>query len=297
MKIHELFESEKQTLPKVLFISFSKYRTLLSKKLNCSFCKFADFDVDSKGKISISGKDLISSFDFIFIGTVGKNKDIAKDLINYINGKIPYILYGEAMGNKSNKEYQYHLFKKLNIQTPKTILVKNKEDTTASKLVKELGLPIVSKITDGSKGKGINKFNTEKELETFLLSGYTPEDENKSLLFQEYIDNDGDFRLFFFNHELLFAIKRSSADKNKEFRNNISLGGSQKFVNVPKKLLKFASSIDAKFDMDFSGIDLIEKDDIWYVLEVNAAPQFINKEKIVIPKIIDYIKHQVKKRK
>jgi glutathione synthase/RimK-type ligase-like ATP-grasp enzyme len=263
MRLNELLTK------KCLFVGFNKQKSLIEGKLNATFVSW--------GKLDLSKA---SFYDVIFIGAVVKSRDKARELVKIANkNKIHLIMYGSLV--EDNKIKQHKIFKSNDIDHPESISGDIKKISIAK--ITKLGFPVIAKTEEGEQGKGVAKLDNEKELANFISSN------EGNYVFQQYLPNDGDYRLFFFNHKLLFTIKRSSQDK-KEFRNNISLGGKQKFVKLPDNVIELASKIDKHFNYDFAGIDLIEHNGQWKILEINTSPQFIEKENIVIPEIIKYIK-------
>ena len=142
---------------------------------------------------------------------------------------------------------------------------------------------MVSKITDGSQGKGVELQKTKMDLEKYLKKN-----KEETIIFQKFIENEGDYRLFFIGQDLLYTIKRKSKDDKKEFRNNYSLGGTVERIDLPKNATEIAKKASKVMGFDVSGVDLIKdkNSDNWYILEVNAAPQFGTKNGKEI--VVDY---------
>lgn len=285
MKLQELLRYKK-----ALFIGFSKYKKYFNG-LNIDYCKYSDITEDLK-----VNNNLITSYSFILFGAISKSAPIALKVKNSLDkAGIPYLKYGEPESHKNDdKIYQAQHFKENNINHPKTIVSK-KENINVNKLEHDLDFPIVVKIPNGSQGKGVIKLDNIIELNNFLS-----EKDDTTYIFQQFLQNDGDYRLFFFKDKFLYSIKRTSNNK-LEFRNNTSLGGNQEFVELPKEALSFATKIVKQFNLDFSGVDLIFHNNKWKILEINAAPQFASseedtvkfKEKLVINEIVKYIKKYI----
>jgi predicted ATP-grasp superfamily ATP-dependent carboligase len=281
MKLAALFHP---IIPK-LFISFHHFEAELTAELDT--CKFVSWDeVAVENGILTVAKEPITKFGFIFMGPVTENQVKASVIRDYIKKySVPHLYYG-VPAYLENKPLQSFLFSQNDIAQPKTI-ISHTSNIDAEKLVKELKLPIIAKITNGSQGKGISKLDTNAAVVRFLKAN--PKQE---FIFQEFIPNSCDYRIFFFKNELLYAIKRERKKESKEFRNNLSLGATQEFVELPENVKILAKKIACCFELDFAGVDLVqsEKDGTWFVFEINSAPQFISKENLVLPKIIQYIK-------
>ena len=147
------------------------------------------------------------------------------------------------------------------------------------RLIKELGIPLVAKITNGSKGKGVTIQKTESDLKSYLKKN-----KDQKIIFQKFVENEGDYRLFFVDGKLIFSVERKSSDREKEFRNNYSLGGTAKKANLTKKEIDLARKAAKAMKFDVAGVDLIKEigSNRWYILEINSAPQFL------FPDIVDY---------
>jgi len=268
---------------KVLFVSFGKsekkslarvdYHKYLSTKLDCTFSSWEDL-VFSENKILIGNKN-VSDFDFVFIGVVGENGNYFVTLEKYCeDNKIPIFKYG-CSTERNNKIYQNSAMSLSGIPQIPTIISKcsllKSED-----LIKDLNLPMVTKITNGSQGKGVEIQKTKMDLEKYLKKN-----KDETIIFQKFVENEGDYRVFIIEQDIMYSIKRKSKDDKKEFRNNQSLGGTSEKSEIPKKAMDIAKKASKVMGFDISGVDLIKEKgtDNWYVLEVNSAPQFDWEEK------------------
>ena len=295
-----LNESAKSSKGKVLFISFTdktrgvSYHDYLGSKLNADFCKWEDLVFDG-GEITFKGNPL-KNYGFIFVGVVSKHPDYFVSVEEYAKtNKIPHFKYG-CSPERNNKLFQNRILSTNNLNPVPTVISKCSE-IKMDELVEELGLPLVAKITDGSQGKGVTLQKNKTALKQYLKSN-----KDQTTIFQKFIENDGDYRLFFINGKLLYAIERKSADKSKEFRNNYSLGGTVKRVDLPKEATNLAKKASKAMGFDVSGVDLIKSPEgEWFVLEINSAPQFGTKNgneivvdyKMVLDEFVDIIKSKM----
>jgi ribosomal protein S6--L-glutamate ligase len=113
------------------------------------------------------------------------------------------------------------------------------------------------------------------------LEKYLKKNKDETIIFQKFVENEGDYRVFIIEQDIMYSIKRKSKDDKKEFRNNQSLGGTSEKSEIPKKAMDIAKKASKVMGFDISGVDLIKEKgtDNWYVLEVNSAPQFDWEEK------------------
>ena len=268
-------EKESSGKEEVLFVSFTdryegvSYHDYLKGKLNCTFCLWEDL-IFYEDKILLGNKDL-KDFSFIFIGIVIKYPEYYTALEKYITKyKIPSFKYGSSP-ERVNKIYQNTIMGIGGIPQIPTIIAKC-SSVNSNDLIKNLNLPVVTKITDGSKGKGVEIQETKMDLEKYLKKN-----KEETIIFQKFIENDGDYRLFFIGNDFIYCIIRKTKNESKEFRNNYSLGGTvEKFDDLPKKAMDIAKKAIKTMGFDVAGLDLIKdrNSDNWYILEINSAPQF-----------------------
>jgi RimK family alpha-L-glutamate ligase len=133
-----------------------------------------------------------------------------------------------------------------------------------------LHFPFILKPNKGSKGEGvllIENIDMLNEVERPL-----PE-----MVFQNFIKNSGDYRVFILGGRALGAIKRTASDGN--FLNNVSKGGSAEAVTdvrLMSALRKIGTTVASTFELTLCGVDIIY-DDItkkFFFLEVNTVPQW-----------------------
>jgi ribosomal protein S6--L-glutamate ligase len=253
---------------KYLFVSFEaggKEEALRKKFKSATFASWSDLSIEN-GEVLALGKPL-TNFTWIVVGVVGDHVQLHSCLKAEIEAKkLKSIFYGSST-ELNNKLLQTVKMSQLKVPQVNTVIT-TADTANAEQLVKKLGLPVVSKIFDGSQGKGVKKHDSKESLAK-VLNG------DKPLIFQAFVPNDGDYRLFFVKQKLIYAIKRKSGSE-KEFRNNISLGGSYEYVDLEPKALKIAERAVKAMGFDFTGVDLIQNKDTgeWFVMEINSAPQF-----------------------
>lgn len=243
--------------------------------LKMSRCTFND--INYIGDTVYNGNTDLKDYDFIFIGLLKTNIAPSKIVLNYINkNNIQNMIYGD---NYTKLDDMYNLFCAHLPHIP-SIITSNPDDAInyiKNKLDNKY--PVISKILNGSKGKGVIKCDSEEELIKSFGDEKTTRGSYESLrMVQQFIPNEGDYRILIFNGDLLYAVKRKTADKEKEFRNNISLGGKIEYnVKLPIEAKNIAVDCAKYTNKDIAGVDLIQSadDKKWYILEVNGAPQFV----------------------
>jgi RimK family alpha-L-glutamate ligase len=248
---------------------------------NCLFYKFKEVYWFKNG-LFVGDKNL-KDFGLIFFGAIGKSIELATTIYSYCeNYKIPFLSYGSTI-EKHCKMLQTEKLANIGIKIPKTLIgCANVIDV--DKAVEFLKFPIVSKITNGSQGKGVEIHQDLKSLENCLKDF-----KDTTVILQEFIPNKCDYRVFFIGDEHILSMKRST--QSNDFRNNISLGGKGEKIDLDFKQIDMAKNAHSCMNFFVSGVDLIQSDATkeWYCLEVNSAPQFGMWD---VPKILDvFIKY------
>jgi len=137
--------------------------------------------------------------------------------------------------------------------------------------------PLIIKGSGGNRGERVYKVDNESQLEKLVMELRAAEvSEGKRYLMQEYIANDGDFRVLVLGNEVLGAMKRSSVNE-AEFRNNFSTGGKVEVAEIPDNIKKLAVRAAKSCGILVAGVDVVLRDGDWnkpVVWEVNKGPQF-----------------------
>lgn len=276
----------------VLVINFDyeradvKYHDVLKRGLNCEFAQWEDVAFVN-GEVEVKDRKL-SEYSFVLFGTVGERDAVHASAMECADKcGVPHFTYGQSE-ERCSKILQTVRFARDSVAHPKTVILTAHPDR-ADSLIKELKLPIVTKIVDGSQGKGIEKHDTKEGL-TKALKKHAGE----QLIVQEALTTSCDYRIMFIYDEPIYVMKRSATTKG-EFRHNVSLGGKFEVIKKPTtEMLVLAKQAQKAMGYDISGVDVIQDDETkqWYVLEVNAAPQFIM-PKSVVEKLVDIIKGRI----
>jgi glutathione synthase/RimK-type ligase-like ATP-grasp enzyme len=104
----------------------------------------------------------------------------------------------------TNKIFLADMFRTHKVPTPKTVLLRRESTTELREEIKELGMPVVIKIPDGSFSRGMVRVENESELEEKCA----PLFETSSLLLaQEFLYTDFDWRIGILNNKPLYACR------------------------------------------------------------------------------------------
>ena len=121
--------------------------------------------------------------------------------------------------------------------------------------------PFVAKVARASaQGRGIFKIEDEGALEKYLQT-------NPIAYIQEYLPHRRDLRVILINYEPVVAYWRLNPPG--EFRSNLLQGGTIQFDVVPRDAVELAQTVARRCRFDDVGLDFIECDGAWYVIEAN----------------------------
>ena len=119
----------------------------------------------------------------------------------------------------------------------------------------DISFPLVMKSLDGHGGKEVYLINSKNELKQ----------SDKGFIYQKFLPNKGDVRLYVLNKKVIGAVKRSN---DKDFRSNFSLGGEIEEYNPSKEMKDIAIKISELLDADYIGVDFIIYDKGFVVNEI-----------------------------
>ena len=242
------------------------------------------FDTE-KGEVFIRGgagkwekRIDINSFEVIFFRTTGKHWEEVNLVIDGIKNKDikivdPLVKVGKP--SMACKAYQMLELKKAGIDVPKTVY--GSLQYLRESGILQFNFPVILKGSGGDRGTRVYKADSQKELEALTDEMRRSEiEEGRRYMLQEYIPNDGDYRVLVLGDKVLGAMKRFSQSSD-EFRNNYSAGGGVEIANLPEELYDLAIKAAKTCGLLVAGVDIAfrnfdkDKPVIW---EVNKGPQF-----------------------
>lgn len=174
----------------------------------------------------------------------------------------PFVAHKIFQQNVLSQDHQFKCIKTYNF--------KSLSEISEAIQSKSLKYPFIMKPDLGARGERISLINNIEEISI-------DEEEIKKYIFQNYVSNDGDFRVLVLGGKALGVIKRTA--KSGNFVNNISQGGGAEHITDEKlveKLTTDACRIASRFDLTFCGIDFIQDSQTGeiYFLELNTVPQW-----------------------
>lgn len=266
----------KKTL--ILVNDKAKFRSLItsvsSEGEQVSICSYKDlaFSLDGKNAqilIYPSNIKLNAFAKIIILSTSPRHAQnyIFSALVCYCR-KNNIILLDDSFTNTDGKLYALWRFWDKNLPVAKTFF--GPTNFLAQKFL-ELGGKGVLKSVQGTKGKDNYLIQSKKELREILKNNA-----DTAFILQNFIPNDGDWRIILINFEPKLAIYRSS--HGKDHRNNTSVGGEAKLVpleEVDPQILDLSIAASKALDIKIAGADIMQDSDTgeYTVLEVNRTPQ------------------------
>ncbi|MUV61622.1 RimK/LysX family protein [Halobacterium sp. CBA1126] len=131
------------------------------------------------------------------------------------------------------------------------------------------GEEVVYKTAIGTHGGGTWKISADERV--------NPRVGDRFAFLQELVERDSDrhrdLRVYVVDGDIIATMRRYAPDN--DWRTNVALGGSVEGVDdVPEEAAEMALSVADTVGLDYAGVDLVEGEDGWYLLEVNPTAGF-----------------------
>ena len=179
----------------------------------------------------------------------------------------------ESIVRCTNKVYQAELFKRNDIDCPKTLVVYRE---SAEQIVAQLGLPCVLKKPDSSFSAGVVKADTEAELAAHL---HHFQQESELVIAQEFVASSFDWRVGVLDGNPLYVCKYHMARGHWQIQRVLSekrrLYGKTETIapeDAPEGVVELALRASRPIGDGFYGVDIKEIDERLVVMEVNDNP-------------------------
>lgn len=247
-----------------------------SRGLDVNFKEYSDLVIQDDKCVYVDDVQL-KDFDFVVLGLMAKKMETANLLLDYLKcNDVKFFSYGTP-SDKGNK--MADMYKLLSNGLPYIPSFVTSNSKLALKSAKDWGFPVIVKELNSSQGDGVYKAGNKTE----FLGYFNREDKSKHpgnteemRMVQKFIENEGDYRVLLFNFQPIAVARRWSKDKEKEFRNNLSKGGSGEVAELPQPVLQIAINAAKILDKRMAGVDLIQDSNSgeWYIMEVNSSPQY-----------------------
>lgn len=233
-------------------------------------------DIEEKNTTIFIGDQDIASYDLVYFRRAGTEfLWLAATIALYLDSRD--VLYFDSTyrevgptGTKLNS------FMKLAVSglpvIPSIFCYKGNIQKNADRIIAKLGFPMVIKDLYSQRGLGV--FLAKDKTEMLKLASDNP---GKKFMFQKFIDKKEEYRVLVLGDKIGSYERKTSTDPN-EFRNNVSLGASEDFMDISlvSEEVKYVSIKSAKvLRIEIAGVDIVlDTDDRVWVLEVNRGPGF-----------------------
>jgi ribosomal protein S6--L-glutamate ligase len=158
-----------------------------------------------------------------------------------------------------DKIKQSALFALLSIPHPRTRTFYGKR--SKRRICDYFSFPMVGKIPRGSAmGRGVYLLRNPQDLKSYLAQTHPA-------YIQEYYPARKDLRMIIIGNHIALAYWRLAAAE--EFRCNVALGGRIDFDHIPPRAIQLALHTARMCKWNDVGIDIIEYEGAFYVLEAN----------------------------
>ena len=175
------------------------------------------------------------------------------------------------------KMKQTTLFNMLSIPHPRTrVFLKREFD----RIEKDFPFPFIAKIPRASsRGRGVFKITDSAQLGEYL-------EKTKFAYIQEYLPHEKDLRVVLINYHPVLAYWRRLVPG--DFRTNVFQGGVIDFDNIPDDAMSLARECARKCNFNDVGLDLLQSNGNWYVIEANMqyGREGLKKKNMVLKEVI-----------
>ncbi|WP_135535487.1 RimK family alpha-L-glutamate ligase [Halostella pelagica] len=154
------------------------------------------------------------------------------------------------------------------IQVPDALLALNNARLNRDRF--KFGDEAVYKTAIGTHGGGTWKIGPDEEV--------NPRVGNRQAFLQSLIERSGerhrDLRVYVVGEEVIGAMNRYAPEN--DWRTNVALGGDVENASeeLPQEVVDIALASTDVVGLDYAGVDLVEGEQGWYVLEVNPTAGF-----------------------
>lgn len=233
---------------------------------------YADENAAS-ARFAQDGRD-IRDYAFVYFKTRVKNAEKAAMVAEIASREgIAFADTAAALLATDTKAHQAMLLAGHGITQPKMIMMSHPHwQPRFDEVTTKLGLPFVFKDNAGLKGR--NNFLIKSHAEYKKAIKITQE---LQMIAQQFIPNEGYYRLIIFGKKLAFAMYRP-IDQASSHLYKRSRDGAPALVSetqLPSEAIKMCLSAAELLKIEVAGVDMVadKEKGLWYCLEVNNSPQ------------------------
>ena len=176
----------------------------------------------------------------------------------------------------TNKIYLSDLINHRKLPAPKSRVISHANEAMVRDLSADLGFPMVLKIPDGAFSRGVIKARDPAELKATAADLLK---QSAIILAQAFVPTDYDWRIGVLNGRAIYACRYFMAKGHWQIYNHSAKpsqqsGGFETLPTheAPRAVLKAALEVASAFGDGLYGVDLKQKGDEVYIIEVNDNP-------------------------
>lgn len=264
--------------------SIQKFANKLTTETPGLQCDFSSYDnliitLDGENGVDVMRSDTNESlnlYDLIYFKTHAARHEFALAISEYLGQcGIDFIDRELASGCSNTKVSQYAKLARYGLPVPRTIMVcVSIMGDQYDRFVNSLGTPFILKDPGSDKGEANYLVKTREQFNEIVT--HIPETQ-AYFVAQQFIANDGDYRVVVLNKSVEMVIRRRREDESTHL-NNTSTGGKASLIDVsdfPSAASVIAVEAAIALDRQVAGVDLMQDATTgeWYILEVNNSPQ------------------------
>ncbi|MFH0776463.1 MAG: ATP-grasp domain-containing protein [Patescibacteria group bacterium] len=187
-------------------------------------------------------------------------------------GAVGFSEEGQYSKRITNKLVRYMDFEKAGVPIPPTIFSNSTSSENLKKIAQKLGLPLVIKTLDGSKGEGtlvVDSFFALKSTVPLLVG------QELEFVFQKMIREAAGrhVRVIVLGGKIVCAYQKS-IPKKIDFRSNATDKARRKIVHLDAQTENFVLKAVAASGVSFGGVDLLPTKKGYLITEVNSPCNF-----------------------
>ncbi len=249
----------------------------LSDSFTSNFVKYHDLIMILDGKksyISVGSENIpITDFDLVYFKQTLGCAEYAGAIASFLRSTgVDYICDEVTDMMSLSKVSECAILNERHLPIPKTALVHRFSiEKYVDTIVEELGLPIIMK--DATGRKGLLNFRLSSREEVIRIANENPDID---FVFQEFIENDGDYRLLVLGDKVSVAIHRKRLDDSVTHINTgkESVASLTPPESVPE-LCRLALESAKVMKRQIAGVDITVNSNSGrpVIIEVNDAPQ------------------------
>lgn len=178
----------------------------------------------------------------------------------------------ESLEIASDKFLTSIFLEKYNIPTPETVICEDPDDALES--FDELGGDVIIKPLYGSRGVGISRLNDKGFAENVI---YTLGQLNEIFYLQKFIEHQNrDIRVLVLGNKAISGMYRVS----NNWKTNIHAGARMEPLELTNELKSLAVKAAKVTKTEIAGVDIVESEKGFLVIEVNSIPGFTALQKV-----------------